>query len=225
MTSFMRRRQRVRSRVVALFVIVITGVLALSATAAGRVVSISAPDVQVVRGVGKRVVTVNFSKRDPVVVTATHNGSANFIVHLVKGSDTDFLINEIGPFAGQALVEEVTPGRYRVVVDADGGWVLKFAQGLVPTKRIPGLLSGQGDRVVAVRATSNLQPVVTASHRGRSNFIVHLVGYGRQYGHQDYVFNEIGNFRGQTLLDDVPAGTYYVAVHASGGTWSLRFTR
>ena len=160
-----------------------------------------------------------------MVVTATHNGSANFIVHMVKGSDTEYLINELGAFNGQALLEEATPGRYRVVVDADGAWVLKFAQGLTPTKRIPGSLTGQSSRVIAVRASSHLQPVVTATHRGQSNFIVHLVGYGKQYGYTEYVFNEIGNFKGQTLIDDVPAGTYYVAVDASGGSWSLRFTR
>lgn len=66
---------------------------------------------------------------------------------------------------------------------------------------------------------------MSAKHRGTSNFIVHLVGYGSQYGHTDYVFNEIGNFKGQTLIDDVPAGTDYVAVDAFGGSWSLRFTR
>jgi hypothetical protein len=185
--------------------IAVLGAAGSSAPAAYQ--SKSASQVVVLRGVGKRVLSVSIARRDPVVVSATHNGSSNFIVHLVKGSNTEYLINEVGPYNGQALVEEASPGRYRVVVDADGAWVLKFAQGLSPTNRIPGLLTGQGSRVIAVRATGHLQPVVSAKHRGTSNFIVHLVGYGSHYGHTDYVFNEIGNFKGQTLIDDVPAGT------------------
>lgn len=203
----------------------LAAVLAISSGAPAALHSESAPQVRVLRGVGKRVLSVSIARRDPVVVSATHTGNSNFIVHLVRGANTEYLINDIGPFKGQALLEEATPGRYRVVVDADGAWVLKFAQRLTPAKRIPGFLTGAGTRVIAVRATSQLQPVVTARHRGQSNFIVHLVGYGRQYGYTEYVFNELGNFKGQTLIEALPAGTYYVAVDASGGSWSIRFSR
>ena len=53
---------------------------------------------------------------------------------------------------------------------------------------------------------------------------VHVPGYGRNYGDVEYVFNEIGRFRGQTLIEDLSAGTYYLGVTADG-TWSIRFTR
>jgi hypothetical protein len=68
-----------------------------------------------------------------------------------------------------------------------------------------------------------MQPVVTGVHRGRSNFIVHLIGYGNLSG-TEYVFNEIGRYRGQTLLDSMPRGSYLVWVQADGA-WTLRFTR
>ena len=140
---------------------------AVSSSAPGAFQSESLPQTTVLKGVGKRVLTISFAKRDPVVVTATHNGSSNFIVHLVKGSNTDFLVNEIGPFNGQVLLEEVSTGRYRIVVDADGAWVLKFAQGLSPSKRIPGSLAGQGDRVIAVRAKRTSSGLALRRRRSR----------------------------------------------------------
>jgi hypothetical protein len=91
-------------------------------------------------------------------------------------------------------------------------------------KLIPGSISGTGSRVIQIRTTRHLQPIVTATHRGQSNFIVHLIGFGDTSG-EPFVFNEIGNYRGQTLIDDLPKGHYLLYVQADGGTWSLRFTR
>ena len=68
-----------------------------------------------------------------------------------------------------------------------------------------------------------MQPVVSATHRGQSNFIVRLIGIGSVSG-IEYVFNEIGNYRGQTLIDTMPRGNYLLAVEADG-YWTIRFTR
>jgi hypothetical protein len=179
---------------------------------------------RVVRGTGKRVVSVNIARRDPIVVTGVHTGSRNFIVSMVKGSAKAYVFNEIGRYNGQALVHEGAPGRWRVVVDADGAWTLKFAQGLAPARTLPTLLTGTGSRVVAVRVARDLQPVVTGSHRGQRNFLVGVTGYGTDDGYRDFVFNEIGRFRGETLIDDLPAGRYYVDVNADGA-WTVRFSR
>ena len=67
-----------------------------------------------------------------------------------------------------------------------------------------------------------MQPIVTGIHRGQSNFIVHLVGLS--FSGEEFLFNEIGNYRGQTLIDDMPRGNYLLAVQADG-LWSIRFTR
>jgi uncharacterized protein YdbL (DUF1318 family) len=186
--------------------------------------SAGAPPVKTLRGTGSRVLSLSIARTDPIVVTGVFNGQANFIVHLVRGSNTDFVFNEIGAFSGQALVEDGQAGRYRVTVEADGSWTLKFAQSLAPAKTLPGTLNGRGKRVVAVRVRTGFQAVVTGTHHGQSNFIVHVVGYGRQRGFIGYVFNEIGNFNGQYLIDSLPPGTYYVPVDADG-SWRLRFSR
>jgi uncharacterized protein YdbL (DUF1318 family) len=177
----------------------------------------------VIRGRGARVVSTTIARNSPVVITATHNGSSNFIVHFVGGGDKHYVVNEIGRYNGQAVIDRPKRGKYRIAVQADGAWTLKITQ---PTpnaraKLLPGTLSGRGAKVVAVRTTRNMQPIVTASHQGQSNFIVHLIGYGKLTG-TEYVINEIGRYRGQALIDRMPSGTYLVWVQADGA-WTLRF--
>jgi hypothetical protein len=159
-----------------------------------------------------------------MVVSGTHSGQSNFIVHLV-GPTEEYLFNEIGRYSGQVVVDEPESGRYRVVVDADGAWTLRFAQprpfsGAI---RVPGTLRSRGSRVVQIRATRSMQPVVSATHTGESNFIVHLVGIGDTTG-TEFLFNEIGRYRGQTLVDSMPRGNYLLAVQADGA-WSIGFRR
>jgi hypothetical protein len=164
----------------------------------------------------------------PLVVTGRHTGSSNFIVDLVgrgatAGVDAN-LFNEIGSFEGQTAANDISAGPYRVTVDADGSWILRFQQPM-PTpaaRHVLDTISGRGARVIPVLADHDIQPVVTAKHRGQSNFIVDLIGYGDTSGDLN-LFNEIGNFQGQTLVDDMPEGGYLLYVQADG-TWTLRFT-
>ncbi len=68
-----------------------------------------------------------------------------------------------------------------------------------------------------------MRPIVTATHRGESNFIVRMIGYGTTTG-EVLLFNEIGNYHGQTLsTSTIPRGPYLLYVHADG-SWSIRFT-
>jgi hypothetical protein len=165
-------------------------------------------------------------RNGPLIVTAQHTGSSNFAINLVGGGSNDLLVNEIGRYYGQVAVESVSKGRYRVAIDADGRWVLTFTQP-IPSARLarpmPGRYSGHGARVVRLRSTRDLQPVVTATHRGQSNFAVNLIGYGNTSGNE-LLFNEIGNYHGQTLVDDVPQGHYLLAVEADG-TWTISIRR
>jgi hypothetical protein len=187
-----------------------------------------APPVRVLTGFGSRVRTVRLSADSPLVVTGSHQGQSNFIVDLVgrgQTSGSENLFNEIGNFSGQTAVEEAASGRYRVKVQADGPWTLRFAQP-VPSpgaKKLPGTLRGNGAKVRAVSTTEDLQPVITGTHRGEANFIVDIIGYGDTSGSEN-LFNEIGRFNGETLLEEMPQGDYLVHVQADG-PWTLRFTR
>jgi hypothetical protein len=176
---------------------------------------------------GAKVSTIRLAKGSPAVVTAQHRGSSNFTVELVSrgGGGSELLVNEIGNYRGQVAVEDAAAGRYRVPVGADGRWTIRFTQP-VPTsaaKRVPGAVAGRGARVVQIRATEDLQPIINVRHRGQSNFVVELIGYGDTSGYELLV-NEIGNYTGETLLDDMPQGSYLLAVQADG-PWTVRFSR
>jgi hypothetical protein len=48
--------------------------------------------------------------------------------------------------------------------------------------------------------------VIRATHRGEAIFIVDVFGYGEETSGSENLFNEIGNFKGETPLDELPAG-------------------
>jgi hypothetical protein len=205
----------------------IVAVLAVPSVAtAGLHAASVAQKAKVIRGTGARVVNVSLPRSAPLVVTGRNSGSSNFIVHLASrsGGATEYLINEIGPWAGQVAWANAEAGRYRLVVDAEGPWTIALNQPTPSARKatlVPGAVAGRGSKVVQIRSLRELQPVVTGRHRGDANFIVHLIGIGGLTG-EIYVFNEIGNYSGQTLIDEMPAGAYLLAVVADGG-WSVRF--
>lgn len=89
-------------------------------------------------------------------------------------------------------------------------------------KRVPGVISGRGAKVVKIRAEEDLQPIVGLRHQGEANFIVELIGYGDNSG-EELLANEIGNYSGETLVNEMPEGSYLLAVEADG-TWTVSFT-
>ena len=77
--------------------------------------------------------------------------------------------------------------------------------------------------MVPVQTNEDLQPVIRGTHRGQSNFIVDVIGYGDVSGYFN-LFNEIGRFKGEILADEeMPAGDYLVWVQADGA-WTLTFS-
>jgi len=159
----------------------------------------------------------------PLVATATHKGEANFIVDLIPGGIN--LFNEIGLFSGQAAVSDIRAGAYRVEIEADGVWTLKLTQPVpkATDSNLIGQFTGKGAKVLAVRTDSDIQPTVKARHRGESNFVVDLIGFGELSGDTN-IFNEIGRFSGETVVDEVlPGGGYLLYVQADGN-WTLDFT-
>jgi hypothetical protein len=190
-----------------------------------------APKPKVFKGSGSKVIRdVRFETDAPLVVTGTHSGFANFIVELVpRGGgefDSTLLFNEIGKYDGQVAVGEFTTGQFRVSVDADGSWTLKFEQP-EPSgdeKKIPGTIKGEGAKVVQIVSEEDLQPIVIGKHTGgESNFIVEVIGYSDLSG-SILLFNEIGRFDGETIADEMPAGNYLLAVVADG-SWTIKFER
>lgn len=172
------------------------------------------------------MVSVRLRSDSPVIVRGRHSGSANFIAEMRQvGGDGDFLLfNEIGNYDGETAVADATRGRYRISVDADGTWELVIEQPVPPAnpKPIPGVVKGRGAKVVKIRTTDDLEPIVSGRHRGQSNFIVEVIGYGDIEGTLLF-FNEIGTFSGETLAEEMPAGDYLLHVQADG-PWTIRFT-
>ena len=167
---------------------------------------------------------MRLAKDSPAILHATHRGSSNFVVELVGPGETDLLVNEIGNYGGQVPIADAATGRYRVKVAADGSWGLRFTQP-VPSpraKQMPGTISGRGPRVVPIRTEEDLQPIIAVRHRGASNFVVEIIGYGETTG-SELLVNEIGNYAGETLIDELPAGPYLLAVQADGA-WRIRFS-
>jgi len=181
------------------------------------------PKPVVVRGSGKKVATVRLKRDGPVVITGRHRGSANFIVHLVGQGIEEYIFNEIGTYNGQAAIAEGVAGRYRMPVEADGSWTVRFEHP-VPTgneRSLLGTHKGQGAKVLRLRIDEAAQPIFRAKHRGQANFIVHLIGYGDVTGEMS-LFNEIGSFSGEALAEsELPGGTYLMWVQADG-RWTIR---
>jgi hypothetical protein len=53
-----------------------------------------------------------------------------------------------------------------------------------------------------------MEPIVTGRHRGQSNFVVEVIGYGDVQG-TILLFNEIGRFRGETIAEEMPQAITY----------------
>jgi hypothetical protein len=174
--------------------------------------------IATVQGRGSRVASVRLPA-GPVIVVARHAGSSNFVVELSGPGGRELLVNEIGRYRGAAVTDAAGAGRYRAAVTADGAWTLQLlrptATGLRP---VLGRFGGTGSTVIGVRARTERELVVTATHRGESNFVVYLVGFGSLSG-RELVVNEIGRYRGQALVD-VPRGTLLLWVQADG-PWTV----
>jgi hypothetical protein len=82
------------------------------------------------KGNGDNVIRWLNLRKGQYVLTASHDGQSNFMVELLKsdGSQTEYLVNEIGAYSGQTLIQvgsnllDLKPGLYAFVVQADGHW-------------------------------------------------------------------------------------------------------
>lgn len=153
-----------------------------------------------------------------VVVDAEHDGDSNFQIHFVGDGDfDDMFVNEIGAYEGETA-DVIEDGEYLVEIEADGGWSIEIRQPRATTgDDLPVTLEGEGPTVLGPFNFEGT-PVAEGSHDGSSNFQVHI--YPDEYDAfaGELVFNEIGEYEGETTVSH--DGTGWVAVQADG-TWSI----
>lgn len=155
-----------------------------------------------------------------------HDGDRNFIVEAYDDStdeNTALIVNKIGSVTGTTALP-AEPGDYYFDVDADGNWSITIAQPLALKEDIrlpPAGASGEGPAVVG---PIKLDGGVTASgsHTGERNFIVEVYDEAAMPGFNDseLVFNEIGEFEGETVVQY--EGIVWIDVEADG-EWTLEF--
>lgn len=180
------------------------------------------PGTETFSGTGQSV-TDEFSLGGVLTVfTFEHGGDSNFAVNL-EGETDELLVNTIGPIQGATAVP--TPsGNYLMDIEADGEWEMNVGQPLAPDEEIrtvPVSANGEGPDVVG---PLELEETVTVSgeHEGESNFAVHIYAEddsGEFDG--ELVFNEIGEFEGETRVDY--PGIVWIDVEADG-PWSLEIS-
>ncbi|MCR8669553.1 TM2 domain-containing protein [Agrococcus sp. HG114] len=147
------------------------------------------------------------------IVTASHNGSANFIVQVLDASNGmtgDLLVNTIGAYSGTAAYGITAFGEgARLQVTADGAWELTIA----PIASAPELAeSGAGDGVFLYGGDA---AAATLTHDGSANFIVQQHSDG--FLAMGLLVNDIGAYSGTVPLG---AGPSVVTVMADG-SWTI----
>lgn len=179
---------------------------------------------------------IEFSDDKPVVtdtftlsggftaIDYSHDGSSNFQVTVVdpSGSERDRLAaNEIGRVTG-AWAEGLPEGDYVLDVEADGSWEATVRQPRVPEgggDSLPVSMDGdETDHYQAIVLDGTAR--VSGRHEGDGNFQVHSYTRHGETHLGTLVFNEIGNFEGETTLDY--DGSSWIFVEADGA-WQLEF--
>jgi len=150
------------------------------------------------------------------VIEASHNGESNFQVSLVPDEGFDVLfINVIGDFDG-SQAELVEGGTYLLDIEADGGWSITVKQPRATSgSSPPDSFSGRGPDVVGPIEFDGTH-IAEGSHSGEGNFQVRVMPMEGSFS--ELVFNEIGNFNGETTFSY--RGLGWVDVNADG-SWQI----
>lgn len=165
-------------------------------------------------------VTEEFDLEGGVTIAeAVYDGESNFIVELIPTDDgfEELLVNAIGDFDGASgiLAEE---GTYLLDIDADGSWEIEIQQPRATVDdadALPVELEGDGPGWDGPFRFDGLGQA-RGTHEGERNFIVEILPQEGRFS--ELVFNEIGEFDGETTFD--LEGIGYVTVEADG-PWSL----
>lgn len=146
------------------------------------------------------------------VLVATHRGSSNFVIESLDSSNdsVDLLVNDIGRYTGTTFVGEGYNGSpTKLKIQADGRWTIEIK----PVSKAPKMSeksSGVGDAVLLYEMAAK---DLMIKHKGKSNFVVNVVGNG-----DGLLVNEIGNYQGVVPIGEGPA----VVVVTADGSWSVQ---
>ncbi len=169
-------------------------------------------------GTGDAVPQFEIPEDAAAIATATHTGSANFVVTTISeaGDQNDLLVNTIGNYTGTVLFDE-QDGQHSVAfeVTADGAWTISI-QPVTEARAWDGRaeLTGTGDDVVQIDPAVSGLATANVSHDGAANFVV--IAYGGGLG-QELLVNEIGAYEGEVLIGD---GAFLLEVTADGN-WTV----
>lgn len=179
-------------------------------------VTVTAPETQSFSGSGQEVRQDISIEGGLTVVRATHSGESNFQVSLANDSEFDDLfINAIGDFDG-AQAALIDSGEYILDITADGNWEIDLEQPRSGQgETLPASFSGNGPDVVGPVQFSG-SGVASGEHDGERNFQVEILPMTGSFG--ELVFNEIGQFEGETTFSF--SGVGWIDVNASGD-WEL----
>lgn len=153
------------------------------------------------------------------VVDATHTGGqSNFQVSLVDDSEFDDLfVNEIGEYDGETA-DLIEGGEYLLDVEADGSWDIEIRQPRAASgDSLPQSFDADRNRVFGPYEFSGTH-TATGEHHGQGNFIVHVYPQDYEMFGGELVFNELGEYDGETTFSFDGVG--WVAIEADG-EWSL----
>jgi hypothetical protein len=151
----------------------------------------------------------------PSLLSATHDGSANFIVEGLDANNKSVngYINVIGAFNGTVPVNfgSFQTGALTLKVQADGSWTLTFKDPST-AKPFSTTVAGKGDDVLLYQGGS---AVAAFTHNGQANFIV--TTYSTDGSSANGLINEIGAYSGKQPLS---SGPLLIAVEADGN-WTI----
>lgn len=154
------------------------------------------------------------------IFTFEHDGDSNFVLEL-EGPTDELLVNRIGPAEG-AVAAPVENGDYIIDVEADGDWSLTVGQPLAPGEeiRLPSVsVSGDGPDVVGPIELEETTTFAGEHEADGGNFIVRAINEdATSTFDSELVFNEIGEYEGETRVD--PVGLAWIDVEADG-PWRL----
>jgi hypothetical protein len=163
-------------------------------------------------GVGDNIITLP-EGATAGIVTATHNGSANFAISVMDAANQstgELLVNTIGAYSGTTNYGFNAFGDgVALEVSADGEWTITIS----PISAAPELAAaGLGDAVFLYNGAVG---TLTATHDGSRNFAI-LEETGEAFS-MGLLVNEIGAYAGTVPLS---AGPSVISVSADGN-WTL----
>lgn len=161
-------------------------------------------------GTGDSVIQLP-AEADAALITATHKGSANFVLQTLDGSNqmSELLVNEIGAYSGTVSYGLMGDESGMLQITADGAWTVQIAP-ITAAPLAAGPLKGSGDAVYKYEGPA---AVAAITHTGTANFVVHQ----SDGTWPNLLINEIGPYEGSVPL---MAGPSLLLITADGA-WTV----